>query len=484
VDVSSSSCSAPHAQLTDDTSAVPDLVFSEMKFLQKEKPQPEAAAHQDIPKKKRKKDHTHTREGEISAFFTAVRPALAEKDGNTAPREDGNAAVVDTRQEREQSTKSSGVVPTVEVLDKGPYLGFGSRGPRHESTSYVSWSDSVRERDVTPRHREQVLPVAEEHSGAFQHQAASTTTDVEKTVFKRPAPRAAKHGRNDSIENFKVSSVDASQSRQRASRSHSYPQQSSSSQKVNLVDRAAKFHSTDPVDSPSSMPPSMPAGVSHDTYRIRPTAGRRPARTEQFTPSHMNRTSTRPHTTKDDTCEPTDVEPRLSSDLGAVIEQCNTAFRERRPVNGPQRRHTVLPEQAYGPDRMERSAVPGASTARHVRFSGLEQPSPIAPNFSGPSIYERQAQRQAGPLPNLYHEDVALADSRLAGQEYLYDGDDMMYGESNLEAYPEETASYEFDEGAPGYEAEDAQVLGDRVQRLGSDNSVVAPGFWRPNRLY
>jgi hypothetical protein len=58
-----------------------------MRFLQKEKDLPESAPQHGATKKKRKKDHTHTKEGEISAFFTAVRPVLAEQDGNARPIE-------------------------------------------------------------------------------------------------------------------------------------------------------------------------------------------------------------------------------------------------------------------------------------------------------------------------------------------------------------------------------------------------------------
>lgn len=77
----------PHfVQRAADTAIVPDLVFSEMKFLQKEKDQPESALPQSVPKKKRKKDHVNTKEDEISAFFTAVRPALAERETTTSQR--------------------------------------------------------------------------------------------------------------------------------------------------------------------------------------------------------------------------------------------------------------------------------------------------------------------------------------------------------------------------------------------------------------
>ncbi|USP77258.1 uncharacterized protein yc1106_04532 [Curvularia clavata] len=54
---------------------LPDLVFSEMKFLQKHDestPPPQS----EVPKKKREKDHTHTKDEEISSFFTSRHDPL------------------------------------------------------------------------------------------------------------------------------------------------------------------------------------------------------------------------------------------------------------------------------------------------------------------------------------------------------------------------------------------------------------------------
>ncbi|KAI4673273.1 uncharacterized protein J4E88_008885 [Alternaria novae-zelandiae] len=65
---------------------LPDLVFSEMKFLQQHKDEPEPVPRSDASKKKRKKDNEQMKEGEISAFFTSARPALVDKDTNILPQ--------------------------------------------------------------------------------------------------------------------------------------------------------------------------------------------------------------------------------------------------------------------------------------------------------------------------------------------------------------------------------------------------------------
>jgi len=469
-----------------DTSAVPDLVFSEMKFLQKEKNQQESAPQQSAPKKKRKKDHAHTKEGEISAFFTAIRPALAEKDGNVQSQDargDGSVSAVPSRRERERSAKSTGVVPTIEVHDKGPYLGFGSRGPRHESTSYVSWSDSVRGPEVTPRHPEQVRAVNKEHH-VSKHQRASTTTGGDDDVFKHPAPRSATHVTHDSAEHFVVSSVDRSDSYPRASRSHSYPQHTSSPRKVNLVDRAAKISSTDPADSPSSMPPSIPSRAVGEPRHRNYTVGPKPARHGQPGPLHPRVTSMHRKSVERSGDGQTEDEMQTSSDLGKVIQQCNDTFHERRRATAPRRRHTVLPEAPMENERIERGRNSGVHRTRHVRFSGLDIPSPVVPNFSGPSIYEQQAHRQTLPLPDFDQEDEVDGVSHLTEQEYIDDPNGMLYGERNWEEYSGEPASYDMGLEAQGYGVEELPPSEHMVQHLASENSIVAPGFWRPNKLY
>lgn len=442
-----------------------------MKFLQREKEQPEPVI-EHVAKKKRKKDHAHTREGEISAFFSSVRPALTEKDGN--------AAGVVSRSERERSTKSSGVVPTVEVPDKGPYLGFGSRGPRHESTSYVSWSDSVRGPAVTPRHPKQVHAAEKDDHDTTKHQSASTTTGEENSGSKRPAPRAVEHSTHDRSGQFRVSSVIASVSHQRASRSYSLPQHTSSPQRMNLVDRAAKIYMTDNIQSPSSMPQSVPV---HTNYHYRPTAETRPAFTTRPNQACTQGTPMRRRTVPDQQNDATDVEPQLSSDLEAVIEQCNATFDERRRMSGQRRRHTVLPEQHFEHDAMESADMRRSNVERRVRFTGLERPPPVLPNFSGPSIYEQQAQRQAVPLLPSRHEDEGVSYSR-SGLADFDDGHDLLSSEAYWEEYPEAQASYTDNLDTMDYGMEDGTAAGHQVQRLASDNSVVASGFWRPNRLY
>jgi hypothetical protein len=116
---------------------VPDLVFSEMKFLQK----PESSTKEEPdpkPKKKsRQKKRHRTSEKEISRYFDVggTRPSDDENHKRHTPPLDTSAAARDLQP----------VSPVISDLVEKPFLGFGSRGTHPPTTSYYSWSESGRE---------------------------------------------------------------------------------------------------------------------------------------------------------------------------------------------------------------------------------------------------------------------------------------------------------------------------------------------------
>jgi hypothetical protein len=493
VDVSFSSAVPHFVQRPADTTIVPDLVFSEMKFLQKDQNQPEPAHPQSIPKKKRKKDHVHSKEGEISAFFTAVRPAQAEKDNNAVTNKtrvgDDAADPIDAR-EREQSTKSSGIVPTVELPGNGSYLGFGSRGPRHESTSYVSWSESARTPDMTPKHPKHKPAIATDHDDLSKRlPVGSTTTGADETTFKRPAPpTVAKQRKEESIERFQFSSMPLSQNR--LSRSHSYPQPTSSPQKLNLVDRAAKIRSTESFASPSSMPPHIHSHTREESRRRESprVSSRSDGHKETYAPATEQVQGYFRNYANDKGYAGT-TEQSTSSDLGRVIQQCNQTFHAQRRATEPHRSRLNTDPRRVDNERNRTTShqLPATATRRPtVRFSEVEQFEPRIPNFPGRSIYQGQVQRVRVPMQGLLDEDELLDETYLAEQEMMYQQGDMMYTEPAWEEHfvNNEPPSYVDDFDATTYGLEDARAPVHAVQRLPSDNSIVAPGFWRPNRLY
>lgn len=457
-----------------------------MKFLQQNKEQSESAPPEDGPKKKRKKDRTQTKEGEISAFFTSVRPALAEKDENALVNhgEDSvNTASRTTRREQDQVIKPDAVIPTTEAPDKGSYLGFGSRGPRHGSANYISWSESARTPSATPRQAQCQLPVPKSQNKSTKCLTDGDKVQKDKTVFKRSAPPSVSRRKTDAnAKRFVVSSMSSSQ--QRLSRSHSYPQHTSSPRRVNLVDRAAKSQMTDAVASPSSLPPSVPARTTVESDRIEPATGSKRASLHSYT---TNVSMSRRATSHDEESV-LDAEAQTSSDLGRVLQQCNDTFNERRQATAPRRRHTILPDTSRADDSVERqphrSTYPRLQEVRTVRFSGVDSRSPRLPSFPGPCIYEQQAQRHRIPMPQAVEYNFIYEDEYLAAQNYAGEDEERISHEQMEEQFAEEPDLYGAGLEDEKWGSGEWFASEDIVQHIESDNSVVAPGFWRPNKLY
>ena len=112
---------------------MPDLVFSEMRFLQK--PEPAGKEELECTSKKKHKKRRELSEDEISRYFDAgkTRPGNNERGREipTTPLE-ASAAI------RRSHTAS----PVVLNLPEKAFLGFGSRGTHPPTTSHCSWSDS------------------------------------------------------------------------------------------------------------------------------------------------------------------------------------------------------------------------------------------------------------------------------------------------------------------------------------------------------
>jgi hypothetical protein len=466
-----------------DTFIVPDLVFSEMKFLQKEKDLPGPDPQQGVPSKKRKKNHTHSKEGEISAFFTSVRPPLAGKDGNIPTnkvRKDDGGITATGHRERDHSTQSSGVVPTAQKVAKDSCLRFGSRDPRHERTSYVSWSESVQAPDVAPQGPNH-LPATDHNQGKCfkHHQVGSDAGGAGPIDCKHPSHPVVNQNRRGgtSVERFRMSSVAASQ--QRMSRSHSYPQHTSSPQKLNLVERAEEFQPTESVASPSSMPPHAPHRARAEHRRSGRRFESRLGEHEDTTHSAVDMTFSYQHDDIDTEADMHNTERETSSDLGRVIQQCNLKFREHGRTTESHGRHSV-----HHPSNTLPVGSAGIHRRPTVRFSEVEMPSPRIPNFTGAGIYEHQAQWQQVPSQTVLGAEHTLEGSYFDEEEFTHEQGDMANHEQNWDEHTEDPWLYREDTEVAMFGLEEAHASDNMVQRLPLEDSVVAPGFWRPNRLY
>lgn len=177
------------------TQLVPDLVFSEMKFLQK----PESITKDEIDpkskKKSRKKKPRQTTEKEIARYFDAggTRPRDDERDQKRhTPPHDTAAA--------DKGLQS--VSPVVsDVLEK-PFLGFGSRGTHPPTTSYYSWSESGRGSSARAKHFVPDLePLAAGQLQGSQARKQKELVLLESDTAQRPSLRSAVTERHSKDQN-------------------------------------------------------------------------------------------------------------------------------------------------------------------------------------------------------------------------------------------------------------------------------------------
>lgn len=446
--------------------------------------EPESTPRSDLPKKKRKGKHVHTKEEEISAFFTSVHPVSVEKDSNTLPE---YATSRTKRYRRDQPSVNENPIPTVEVADPASYLGFGSRGPRHDSNSYVSWSESIRPLSTMPE-QPRKPPVHFSSRDIDSCGNSDSRKKREYNVFKLPAPpRSATKQRTDSMPagRFRLSSLDPLYGR--VSRSQSSPQHSSSPQRPNLVDRSAKLHEANTACSPSSMPPFASAHLT-DACHARPRSSSKGAKSGATPASGAPALAEyRHHGQLSEDSPVRKVQITTSSDLGLVLQKCNDTFYQRRHAAGPHRRHTEQTQPAYPQSRLRQNTTGFYSAAQQaptVQFADQLYHGLVVPNFAGPSIYDQQARRQQLPLQLGIDEDPLQ--SPYIDQDCLGQNDRIEYDDQDWKGLSEEPMPYGFQDDVDMNDEDEAftGTVDEPVQDLRQENDTVAPGFWRPNKLY
>ena len=172
--------------------AVPDLVFNEMRFLQKPTEHQHEVRGVDESRKSKTKEPARNQGQEISAYFNAktsiVPEARYEERVRQAPMETGKDRLSRGRRAKEADLSK----PLVELPEK-PFLGFGSKGVQplsatghDDSTSYYTWSESAQRR-LSP-HRE--------------HQVTAPTYNTGQVLAQNPPANrrqvSGKHDRNPS----------------------------------------------------------------------------------------------------------------------------------------------------------------------------------------------------------------------------------------------------------------------------------------------
>ncbi|KAF2186857.1 hypothetical protein K469DRAFT_571033 [Zopfia rhizophila CBS 207.26] len=465
---------------------LPDLVFSEMKFLQKHRGQPEVTPRTGAAQRKRKKDHAQAKQEEISAYFTSSRPVLAEKDVNTQAKGEPRrrSLVPDLDHKPARSTVIDNAIPTVELPEKPSYLGFGSTGPRHESGNYISWSESIRAPSTTPIHRQAVSTVDVGQLDPIHGRRACMNMDAENAVQSlKDQTSIVKVITDGSGERFDVSSLAPAD--HHVSRSHSFPIHSRSPRPLNQFGQVGRHVTKGTATYPSSMPASVPhhgdtnkarnRRVQIESYHGSITTSRSPAS------SQLIRRQTEPKNRVTD-----DVDPQTSSTLGRLLRECDSTFIDRRHQEDGAYDHNCLEVQPPAmPDNERRMIYPGSyvvgQQGSSVRIPRVDLHRPRLPMLAGPSIYEEQAQRQTFIQEPHVDDRQPMEESYMREREY--DSGDFVfeYYDQELGAPQDETAAYELGVGPSG----EGFVLSYPVEESVEQSATfVTGGFWRPHKLY
>ncbi|KAK3719063.1 hypothetical protein LTR37_004627 [Vermiconidia calcicola] len=155
------------AEMSGRGPGLPDLAFNEMRFLKRPKEHQDEAEDGEAPRQSKKKQRHRAKEGEISAYFNAKQPANAEPTESMNRRSRAERDETEQPQDDRRRKRKQGPPAVVELPDK-PFLGFGSKGARHESlnsqidrTSYYSWSESARQVSQSPRERPLAAPACD-----------------------------------------------------------------------------------------------------------------------------------------------------------------------------------------------------------------------------------------------------------------------------------------------------------------------------------
>ncbi|KAK5124155.1 hypothetical protein LTR85_001858 [Meristemomyces frigidus] len=152
------------AQITGRGGGLPDLVFNEMKFLQKPKDHQDEQPKDGIEHHTAKKDRKTQHEEEISAYFAAQRPVTNQGLRNDRRRQVAKPAQPQAHQAHAGLREAERRVtdPPVELPEK-PFLGFGSKGahlesqdPHPTSHSYYIWSESAPQQGEPTRARSSI----------------------------------------------------------------------------------------------------------------------------------------------------------------------------------------------------------------------------------------------------------------------------------------------------------------------------------------
>ena len=458
--------------------------------MQKKKDQPEPALHPGSPRRKRKQDQAHAEEEEIFAYFTSVRPTLAEQVSSVQAKDISRQSLrVNDRSQLQRSPAVENAIPTAELTSKASSLAFGRTRSCHESGSNISWSESILTPSVPPARLRSGMTGDSGQPNPVPCRLETDDACGSELLHLLPAPSTVtRHLMDDDDvgERFQVSSLPPTNAR--LSRSHSLPQHTSSPHHTSVLDQIALRRNLETVASCSSMPPVVPNKSSH-RYKKVDLPHVSPSSEIKNYSLHIQPLEPSSHPIDDFRCEPEHRQQEAeqqtsSSSLGQILEHCNSAFQEGREaqVRQPCAR-AAFPEDQPQSNTNSNSALPPTirriPTVRFAVSEGVFRPNPPKANRS--SIYEQQGQRRH-EISDTIFQPVETSAPYMAQNEY-FDEEEFDYSRHDL---AEEIGSESYGFGSLPYDEATAESSGDIFVEKNQHRSDIAarPRFWRPHKLY
>ncbi|KAI9695632.1 MAG: hypothetical protein M1820_008479 [Bogoriella megaspora] len=429
---------------------LPDLVFSEMKFLQKPREPSGEPLLTTVSRNERKKKQEKARDEEVSTYFGAKRQPLAERNANaqlrrpaTKPPNDSRVVLKESSREQEPhakhaqeevkhsmlsvnsirgnetSSSAAKIVPTTE-LPSGPDPDFGSRSNGASAASYYTWPESSQQVSTESGilHRGGRRPAGRSYKG-------SAESIFRQSRRSRPASRGKVRSTPGLNAHFRIQEQDASIG---SIEDHFVQATTSQSSPERLTGRMlpSDFETRERTLSQRSSLPQTIRAVLSERYAFPP----------QLRSKYEARVANaRPPT-------PLPTMERGSTNVGGY----ETRVRTRIPQwEGPSERHRC----AIGPKQIDLDAV-------ERRLQGITQ--------------ELDVQRQ----------DSAAAEGMQEGHR-----------RADLGKFTGETVAYdeEFDtqdwhnENDDGWDHVDGHGVGMEEDVAEAEQDMFT-GFWKPNRLY
>jgi hypothetical protein len=411
---------------------------------------------------------------------------------------------VDCGQHR--STPIDNAIPSIEVPEKPCYLGFGSRGPRHDTGSYISWSESVytgsplRRKLSTPvKSRQQSLARSE------KNRVIGTERVLQPLTESRPANPSLTNTRDDRVELPFSNSAN-----QLAARSHSLPVHSHSTQGRSSIHPSSLYQGVGSDIPPPSAPASM--GCHHIQGSPHRQQGKPTVMPEAYPSTSADMPQAQNHAEqKIDTVQRLNfetIEPQLST-LGRLLRECDSVFQQmkglgKRTTNvhkqeeeGKKEEEGEEEEEEEPPiignqnmGRISRDSIYVMQPESYAQSPAFDSYLPRLPDLSRPSLYEEQARRWNAMeeeadedeyyIRNRDVDDMGVGRNH-AEEEEGWDAEGLpgevdYYGEC-MDEVGDDGEAYGAVQGEDEEEEEEAETMDEAAMFVGE-------GFWRPHKLY